>query len=87
MSLLFTFQEASWPPTDRGTRVAIHRVSKPCGVIRLAGRHQAGVHHGTAIQSSSGRGAWLMPGPAGSIADLRPRAGATWVRLDSARPA
>jgi len=26
-------------------------------------------------------------GPAGSIADLRPRAGATWVRLDTARPA
>jgi hypothetical protein len=42
---------------------------------------------GTAIQSSSGRGAWLWPGPAGSIADLRRRAGATWVRLDSARPA
>jgi hypothetical protein len=42
---------------------------------------------GTVIQSCSGRGAWLTPGPVGSIADLRPRAGATWVRLDSARPA
>ncbi len=42
---------------------------------------------GTVIQSSPGRGAWLTPGPAGSIADLGPRAGATWVRLDTARPA
>jgi hypothetical protein len=42
---------------------------------------------GTVIQSSSGSGAWLTPGPAGSIAYLRPRAGVTWVRLDTARPA
>ena len=42
---------------------------------------------GTAIQSSAGRGAWLWPGPAGSIADLRWRDGTTWVRLVSARPA
>ena len=42
---------------------------------------------GTSIQSSGGRGAWLIPGPAGSIADLRCRAGATRVRLVSARPA
>ena len=42
---------------------------------------------GTAIQSSSGRGAWLWPGPTGSIADLRRRAGTTRVRLVSARPA
>jgi hypothetical protein len=41
----------------------------------------------TAIQSSCGRGAWLAPGPTGSSADLRRRAGTTRVRLVSARPA
>ena len=42
---------------------------------------------GTAIQSCSGRGAWVMPGPAGCSADLRRRAGAGRVRLVSAWPA
>ncbi len=41
----------------------------------------------TVIHSSGGRGAWLWPGPTGSSADLRCRAGATRVRLVCARPA
>jgi hypothetical protein len=58
---------------------------------------QLGLHLGEGLRGDDRRdrdgdpvlrrpGAWLMPGPAGSIADLRRRAGATWVRLDSARP-